>query len=172
MSQLIPVELIEKKILLIRSQKVMLDADLAEMYGVETRVLNQAVKRNLDRFPPDFMFQLSREEKQEVITNCDHLSRLKFSKALPYAFSEHGALMIASVLNTQRAVEVSVFVVRAFVQLREMIASHKDLARKFAAMEKKYDKQFRVVFDAIRQLMAEPPTKKRPIGFIQKDTGK
>jgi len=172
MSQLIPVELIEKRILLIRGQKVMLDADLAEMYGVETRALNQAVKRNLDRFPPDFMFQLSREEKREVITNCDHLSKLKFSKTLPYAFSEHGALMVASVLNTQRAVAVSVFVVRAFVQLREMIASHKDLARKFAAMEKKYDKQFRVVFDAIRQLMAEPPTKKRPIGFIQKDTGK
>ncbi|MDQ6960018.1 MAG: ORF6N domain-containing protein [Mariprofundaceae bacterium] len=105
MSQLIPVELIEKRILLIRSQKVMLDADLAEMYGVETRALHQAVKRNLDRFPPDFMFQLSREGKREVITNCDHLSRLKFSKALPYAFSEHGALMVASVLNTQRAVE-------------------------------------------------------------------
>ncbi|MDQ6958492.1 MAG: ORF6N domain-containing protein [Mariprofundaceae bacterium] len=172
MSQLIPVELVEKRILLIRGQKIMLDADLAEMYGVETRALNQAVKRNLDRFPPDFMFQLSREEKWEVITNCDHLSKLKFSKTLPYAFSKHGALMVASVLNTQRAVEVSVFVVRAFVQLREMIASHKDLARKFAAMGEKYDKHFKVVFDAIRQLMAEPPSKKRPIGFIQKDTGK
>ena len=154
MSQLIPVELVEKKILLIRRQKVMLGADLAEMYGVETRALNQAAKRNLDRFPPDFMFQLSKEEKREVITNCDHLAKLKFSKALPYDFTEHGALMAASVLNAQRAVEVSVFVVRAFVQLREMIATHKDLARKLAAMEKKYDRQFRVVFDAIRQLMA------------------
>jgi len=172
MSQLIPVELIEKRILLIRNQKVMLDADLAEIYGVSTKRLNEQVKRNRERFPDDFMFQLTASEKTEVVANCDHLSRLKFSKALPYAFSEHGALMAASVLNTQRAVEVSVFVVRAFVQLREMIASHKDLARKFAAMEKKYDKQFRVVFDAIRQLMAEPPTKKRPIGFIQKDTEK
>ncbi len=168
MSQSVPIELIEKKILLVRGQKVMLDADLAEIYGVSTKRLNEQVKRNRERFPDDFMFQLTASEKAEVVANCDHLSRLKFSKSLPYAFSEHGALMAASVLNTPRAVEVSVFVVRAFVQLREMIATHKALARRLADMEKKYDRQFRVVFDAIRQLMAEPPTKKRPIGFIQK----
>ena len=113
----------------------------------------------------NFMFQLTDEEKAEVVANCDHLVRLKFSPALPNAFTEHGAIMAASVLNTARAVEMSVFVVRAFVRLRQMLASNAELARKLATLEKKYDAQFKVVFDAIRELMTPPERKKRSIGF-------
>ena len=160
-----PAASIEQSILFLRGQRVMLDADLAVLYGVSTRVLNQAVKRNRERFPEDFMFRLTVAEKAEVITNCDHLRPLRFSPALPYAFTEHGAIMLASVLNTPIAVQASVQVVRAFVRLREMLRTHKDLARKLEEIEKKYDAQFKVVFDAIRQLMA--PSKKAPrsIGF-------
>jgi len=164
-ASVIPLERIEKKILFIRGQKVMLDADLAELYGVSTRRLNEQIKRNQGRFPADFMFQLTAEEKTEVVANCDHLSKLKYSAVLPNAFTEHGAIMVASVLNTERAIEVSVFVVRAFIKLREMLATHEDLARKLDEMEKKYDAQFKVVFEAIRQLMSEPDRPKRPIGF-------
>ncbi|HEY5233227.1 MAG TPA: ORF6N domain-containing protein [Verrucomicrobiae bacterium] len=162
---LIPVERIEKAILLIRGEKVMLDSDLAELYGVETKVLNQAVKRNVARFPTDFMFQLTDVEKSEVVTNCDHLTRLKFSPHLPYAFTEHGALMLANVLNSERAAQTSVQVVRAFVRLRQLLLSNAELSRKLDAMEKKYDAQFKVVFDAIRQLMSPPESKRREIGF-------
>ena len=158
-------ERIERAILLIRGQRVMLDADLAELYGVLTKALNQAVKRNPERFPPDFVFRLTRREKQEVVTNCDHLRRLKFSPALPSAFTEHGALMLANVLNSRRAVEVSVFVVRAFLKLREMLASNRDLARRLDEMERKYDAQFRAVFVAIRELMKAPEKPRRGIGF-------
>ena len=161
----IPVERIENSILLIRREKVMLDADLAELYGVPTKALNQAVKRNIDRFPEDFMFQLTNQEKEEVVTNCDHLKRLKFSPNLPYAFTEHGAIMLATVLNSPIAVQASIQVVRAFVKLRRLLASNAELARKLATIEKKYDAQFRVVFDAIRQLMTPPEPKKRKIGF-------
>lgn len=125
----LPVEEVASRILVIRGEKVMIDADLAELYGVATKALNQAVKRNSERFPDEFMFQLSQTEKDEVVTNCDHLTRLKFSKTLPYAFTEHGALMVATVPNTQRAVEISLYVVRAFVALRDMLASNKALAR-------------------------------------------
>ena len=130
----------------------MLDADLAELYGVLTKVLNQAVKRNKERFPVDFMFQLTKEEKDEVVTNCDHLKRLKFSPTLPHAFTEHGAIMLATILNSPIAVQASIQVVRAFVRLRQMLASNADLARKLDTLERKYDAQFKVVFDAIRQL--------------------
>ncbi|HVU08108.1 MAG TPA: ORF6N domain-containing protein [Verrucomicrobiae bacterium] len=164
-ANLIPMERIERAILLIRCEKVMLDSDLAVIYGVSTKSLNQAVKRNLNRFPPDFMFQLTEAEKTEVITNCDNLVRLKFSPHLPHAFTEHGALMLANVLNSERAAQTSVQVVRAFVKLRQMLASNAELARKLDAMEKKYDKQFKVVFDAIRQLMSPPEPKRREIGF-------
>jgi hypothetical protein len=144
----------------------MLDADLAELYGVGTKVFNQAVKRNAERFPEDFMFQLTPPEKAEVVTNCDHLAKLKFSSTLPYAFTEHGAIMAASVLNSPRAVETSVQVVRAFVRLRQMLSSNAELSRKLATLEKKYDIQFKVVFEAIRELMTPlEPKKKRPIGF-------
>jgi hypothetical protein len=162
---LIPTERIERSILLIRGEKVMLDADLAEIYGVETKVLNQAVKRNATRFPEDFMFQLTEREKMEVVTNCDHLVRIKFSPHLPFAFTEHGALMLANVLNSERAALTSVQVVRAFVRLRQMLASNAELSRKLAALENKYDAQFKIVFDAIRQLMTPPEPKRREIGF-------
>jgi len=163
---IVPLERVTQSILMIRGQKVMLDADLAELYGVTTKRLNEQVKRNRARFPTDFMFQLTAEEKAEVVANCDHLARLKFSPALPAAFTEHGAIMAASVLNSARAVEMSIFVVRAFVRLRQMLASNVELARKLATLERKYDAQFRVVFEAIRELMTPPePKKKRPIGF-------
>jgi hypothetical protein len=162
---LIPMERIDRAILLIRGEKVMLDLDLAAIYGVTTKRLNEQVKRNLTRFPADFMFQLTETEKSEVVANCDHLARLKFSPHLPYAFTEHGALMLANVLNSERAAQTSVQVVRAFVKLRQMLASNAELARKLAAMEKKYDSQFKVVFDAIRQLMSPAAKPKREIGF-------
>jgi len=158
---------IESRILLVRRQKVMIDADLAELYGVPTKALNQAIKRNLSRFPADFLFRLSRREKEEVVTNCDHLARLRFSPGLPYCFTEHGTIMAANVLNSPRAEEMSVEVVRAFVRLREMIASHKALAKRLDELEGRYDRQFKVVFDAIRGLMAPPePKPRRKIGFV------
>jgi len=167
---IIPEERIARGILLIRGHKVMLDADLADLYGVTTKRLNEQVKRNRDRFPTDFMFQLTKDEKAQVVANCDHLARLKFSPASPYAFTEYGAIMAASVLNTPRAVEMSIFVVRAFVRLRQMLASNAELARKLAALEKKYDAQFTVVFDAIRELMTPPASKKqRSIGFASRE---
>ena len=169
--EIVPLVQIESRILEIRGQKVMIDADLADIYGVPTKALNQAVKRNLERFPRDFMFQLTKSEKEEVVTNCDHLTKLKFSPVLPNVFTEHGAIMAANVLNSPRAVEVSVYVVRAFVRLREMISSNKDFSRKLDELEKKYDAQFRVVFDAIRSLMAHPETKKRKIGFKAGEKG-
>jgi hypothetical protein len=132
----IPPERIERAILQIRGIRVMVDADLALLYGVTTKSLNQAVKRNKDRFPEDFMFQLTLEEKVEVVTNCDHLSRLRFSPVLPYVFTEHGVLMLSNILNSERAVRVSVQIIRTFVRLREIITSHVDLARKIEQMEK------------------------------------
>jgi hypothetical protein len=161
----IAVERIERSILLIRGEKVMLDADLAVLYGVTTKRLNEQVKRNRSRFPKDFMFQLTEKEKAEVVANCDHLKRLKFSPNLPYAFTEHGAIMLATVLNSPIAVHASIQVVRAFVRLRKMLAANAELARKLDALEKKYDEQFKVVFDAIRELMQPPEPKKRKIGF-------
>ena len=163
------VENIAQIILMIRGQKVILAADLAKVYGVTTKRLNQQIKRNRERFPEDFMFQLTAEEKNEVVANCDHLSNLKFSPALPYAFTEHGALMAASVLNSERAIETSVFVVRAFVQLRHMLSAHRDLERRLDALEQRYDKQFRVVFDAIRALMKPPEKPEKKIGFEVKE---
>ncbi|MEA3360591.1 MAG: ORF6N domain-containing protein [Thermodesulfobacteriota bacterium] len=160
---------IQQRILLIRGVKIIVDADLAEAYGIPTRRLNEQVRRNKDRFPDDFMFQLTAEEKTEVVANCDHLEKLKFSKALPLVFTEHGVIMAASVLNSPKAVEVSVFVVRAFVQLRETIAGHKELAKKIAKLERKlgdHDEQIMVLVEAIKQLMdPKPPPKTRRIGF-------
>ena len=136
MKALIPVEVIEQRILLIRGQRVMLDADLAGLYGTTTKRLNEQVKRNRCRFPEDFMLQLTEKEKAEVVAICDHLTKLKFSPVLPNAFTEHGAVMVASVLNTKRAIQVGAFVVRAFVKLREMLATHKELAHKLAELER------------------------------------
>jgi hypothetical protein len=158
---------IESLILLVRGQRVMIDADLARVYGVSTKALNQAVRRNADRFPPDFIFRLSQNEKKEVVTNCDHLGHLRFSSTLPYAFTEHGSIMAASVLNSPRAVATSVYVVRAFVRLREMVSSHRELIRRLDELEARYDGQFKVVFDALRGLMAPPDAKpRRKIGFV------
>lgn len=164
----VPMERVENMILLIRGQKVMLDADLAELYGVPTKRLNEQVKRNAERFPDDFMFILTAEEKAEVVAKCDHLKRLRFSPTKPFAFTEHGALMLASVLNSRRAVEVSVFVTRAFVRLREVLANHRELARKVTELERRtkgHDEQIRSLVEAIRQLMAAPESKARRIGF-------
>lgn len=169
MQKLVSEEGIHGKILLIRGQRVMIDADLAELYGVPTMALNQAVKRNIDRFPPDFMFQLTRDEKNEVITNCDNLRKLKYFRGLPHAFTEHGALMLASVLNSERAVEMSLAVIRVFVKLRAMLSAHKELAAKIGELEsriERHDKEIQAIFQAIKQLMTPPPTPpKRPIGF-------
>ena len=170
----LPIERIAQSILVIRGQKVMIDADLAALYGVATKRLNEQVKRNIDRFPADFMFQLNPPEKDEVVANCDHLVKLKFSKALPFAFTEHGALMAASVLNTPRAVEVSVYVVRAFVALRELLAGNKELALKLAELETRlerkldsHDQAITGLINAMRELMRPPePKKKQPIGFV------
>lgn len=168
---------IARRILVIRGQKVMIDADLAALYDVPTKRLNEQVKRNPGRFPADFVFQLSRAERDEVVANCDHLRRLKFSPTMPFAFTEHGALMAASVLNTPRAVEVSLYVVRAFVELREALATHKDLGKRLDELESRlerklatHDQAITGILEAIRQLMAPPePAKKRRIGFVQND---
>ncbi len=158
-------ERIERAIIVVRGEKVMLDSDLAEIYGVETKRLNEQVRRNLNRFPPDFMFQLTLAEAANLRSQFATSSSYGGRRYLPYAFTEHGALMLANVLSSERAAQTSVMVVRAFVKLRQMLASNAELARKLAAMEKKYDAQFKIVFDAIRQLMSPPAKPKREIGF-------
>ena len=164
----IPLERIESRILLIRGQKTMLDEDLAALYEVEVKALNQAVKRNIGRFPEDFMFQLTDEEAARLRSQTVTLNagRGQHRKYPPYAFTEQGVAMLSSVLRSDRAVHVNVEIMRAFVRLRQMLASNADLARKLATLERKYDAQFKIVFDAIRELMTPPePKKKRPIGF-------
>jgi hypothetical protein len=171
---------VEEIILTVRGERVILDHDLARLYGVTTKALNQAVRRNLDRFPSDFVFRLNLQEvtglRSQSVTSNSTVDRSQSvislrggRRSLPYAFTEHGALMAANVLRSPRAVEMSLFVVRAFVRLRRSLVQHADLARKLEALEKKYDAQFKVVFDAIRQLMAPPsapPVRQRPrIGF-------
>ncbi len=168
MKALVTVEIIERKIYLIRGQKVMLDSDLAEMYDVPTKVLLQAVKRNPNRFPDDFMIQLNYQDlaalRSQIVTL--KTGRGEHRKYEPYVFTENGVAMLSSVLNSERAIEVNIQIMRTFTKLRQMIASHKDLAGKLASLEKKYDAQFRVVFDAIRELMVPiTPEKKRKIGF-------
>ena len=171
---------IEGRIQLIRGSRVMLDADLAVLYGVSTKALNQAVKRNVNRFPPDFRFELTDAEKTEVVTNCDHLKNLKFSRTLPYAFTEHGAIQAANVLASAQAVEMGIYVVRAFVHLREAANLHADLAKRLAELEAKTDHlelshdtfsrntrlQLRQLLDAVRELTTPPDPPKRPIGFV------
>jgi hypothetical protein len=152
---LIPVEKIDRSILVIRGYRIMLDRDLADIYGVKTSRLNEQVKRNIDRFPEDFMFQLTDQEKEDVIANCDHLDKLKFSRTNPYAFTEHGTIMLASVLNTSTAIETSVLIVRAFVKLRELLSTHKDLEKKILELESKYDEKFHLIFNAIKELMQQ-----------------
>ena len=164
---LIPVEIIERKIYLIRSQKVMLDSDLAKLYGVPIKRLNEQVRRNLKRFPVDFMFQLTKYEADSLRSQIASLKdgRGEHRKYLPYAFTENGVAMLSSVLNSERAIDVNIQIMRTFTKLREMLLTHKDLQKKIEELERKYDAQFKVVFDAIRQLMAPPEPKKRKIGF-------
>ena len=174
MKDLIVVEMIENKIFLIRGQKVMLDSDLAALYEVETRALIQAVKRNIARFPPDFMFQLNFQDVAALRSQIVTLKkgRGEHRKYAPYAFTENGVAMLSSVLNSERAVQVNIAIMRVFVKLREMISTHKDLAKRLDDMEKKYDAQFKVVFDAIRELMRPPGKQMKEIkGFQKGKTG-
>ena len=178
---IVPVEQIEKSILLIRGQRVMLDSDLASLYRVSTKVFNQAVRRNRGRFPVDFMFRLSSEEF-EILRHHFGTSNLRSQfvtsrwggrRYLPYAFTEQGVAMLSSVLNSPRAIQVNIEIMRAFVRLRRMLASNAGLARKLNELERKYDSQFRVVFDAIRELMTPPPEPgpppRRKIGFTAQE---
>jgi ORF6N domain len=170
MSITFPLERIERSILLIRGHKVMLDADLAVLYAVSTKRLNEQVRRNRSRFPGDFMFQLTEEEvrslRSQFATSKKGRGGRRYS---PLVFTEQGIAMLSTVLNSERPIQVNIEIMRAFVRLREMIATHKDLARKLEALEKRYDAQFKVVFDAIRELMAPPTPKKRKIGFLVKE---
>lgn len=171
MKALVPIEIIEKKILLIDGQKVMLDSDLAALYGVTTKRLNEQVRRNVKRFPADFMYQLSQEELNSLRSHFATLknSRGKHRKYMPYVFTEQGIAMLSSVLNSGRAIEVNIQIMRTFVKLREMMASHKDLAKKLTDLEKKYDGQFQIVFEALRQLIEIEQKPKGKIGFIAKE---
>ncbi len=161
-------ELIEQQIFLLRGHRVMLSTDLARLYEVEPRVLVQAVKRNISRFPEDFMFQLNEQEFQALKSQIVISSWGGMRRANPYAFTEQGVAMLSSVLRSQRAIQVNIEIMRAFVRLRRILASHAHLARKLDALEKKYDSQFKVVFDAIRELMTPAPPSRRTIGFTQK----
>jgi hypothetical protein len=181
--QIVPVEAIERRILIIRGRKVMLDSHLAELYQVATKNLNKAVKRNSARFPEDFMFRLTKKEAESLrfqFGTSSLTSQIAMSKpgrggrrTLPYVFTEQGVAMLSTVLNSERAIAVNIAIMRTFVRLRQILATHKELAEHLAAMEKKYDRRFKVVFDILEQLMEptpEPP--KRPIGFIPPGRGK
>jgi hypothetical protein len=164
---LVPLPVIAHSILVIRGQHVLLDADLAQLYGVDTKALTRAVRRNLDRFPSDFMFQLNGTEFANLKEHFGVESQWGGRRYAPYAFTEQGVAMLSSVLRSEQAVAVNIEIMGTFVKLRAMLASHDELARKVAALERKYDGQFKVVFDAIRQLMAPPATAKRRIGLKQ-----
>ena len=177
MARIVSVQQIQQIIFLLRGEKVMLDSDLAELYGVSTKVLNQAVKRNQDRFPKDFMFQLTVKEFQEVSRHQEEESlksqfvtskRRGGRRSFPYAFTEQGVAMLSSVLNSKRAIQVNIEIMRTFVRLRQILATHKDLARKLQELEKKYDSQFKGVFEVLHELMASPEKEKRKIGFTRK----
>ena len=173
MTTTIPAERITSKIYLIRKQKVMLDRDLSELYGVEARVLKQAVRRNIDRFPKDFMFEMSKKElenwrSQFVISNQDKMGL----RHPPMVFTEQGVAMLSSVLNSKRAIQGNIQIMRAFTQLRQMLLTHKDLKKKIESMEKKYDQQFQIVFEAIKQLLEEDEKPKKKIGFTVKEKQK
>jgi phage regulator Rha-like protein len=173
MSDILPIEKITSKIYIIRDTRIMLDRDLAELYGVETKALKQAVRRNLTRFPEDFMFELTKEESRSLRSQNVTLKRGQHSKYLPFAFTEQGVAMLSSTLNSERAIEVNIAIMRAFVHLRKVVATHRELARKLEKLESRlgeHDEQFRVVFDAIRALMEEPEKPRRKkIGFEVKE---
>ncbi len=166
--EIIRAEVIESRILIIRGKKIMLDHDLAELYGVETKYLNRQVKRNIRRFPDEFMFQLTLEEKNELVTNWHRFNSLKHSTSLPFAFTEYGAVMLASVLNSLKAVEASILVIRAFIRLRKILSTHKKLAQKLRELELKiesHDEQITAILTAINQLLTPSEKTKKKIGF-------
>lgn len=162
-------ESVMNKILFIRNKKVMIDRDLAELYGVTTKRLNEQVKRNEKKFPKDFMIQLTAKEKDKVVATCDHLQNLKFSKTLPFAFTEHGAVMLASVLNSDRAIEVNIQIVRIFTKMKELLLTHKDILLKLEQAEKKMNKHgddIELIFKYLKQLLTSPePEPRIRIGF-------
>jgi hypothetical protein len=167
-SSVIPDEIVMNKILILRGKRVMIDKDIAELYGVSTKRLNEQVKRNKKRFPEDFMFSLSQEEKDEVVANCDHLKNLKYSAALPFAFTEHGAVMLASVLNSDRAIEVNIQIVRIFTRLREMLLTNKDILLKLEILDKnilRHDEEIQIIFKALKGLLNPPREPRQRIGF-------
>lgn len=169
---LIPAERIEPCILLLRGEKVMLDRDLARLYGVETKVLNQTVRRNIERFPPDFMFQLDKKETDQLVTNCDRFEPLKHSVSTPYAFTEQGVAMLSSVLRSKQAVAVNIAIMRTFVQLRRILADNALLRQKIESLEQKYDEQFQQVFAVLKAMIAEDETPKPQIGYHTEAKGK
>jgi len=169
---LVPIDLIQSKIIILRDEKVMIDRDLAELYGVSTKALNQAATRNRKRFPPDFMFRLFSQEKEELVTNCDRFHTLKHSTVMPRAFTEQGVAMLSSVLNSDRAIEVNIAIMRAFVQLRKISSSQTQLARKLQEIEARledHDESIGAIFEAIQQLMVPPERPRKRIGFEAKE---
>jgi len=166
-TSLVPIERIQKCIYVIRGRKVMLDSDLAELYGVETKVLNQAVKRNISRFPDDFMFQLTEKEKNQVVTICDHLARLKYSAAAPYAFTEQGVAMLSSVLRSRRAVEINIAIMRVFVHLRGVLADNAALRKKL----EEHDEKIKYIFNILGQMLQEEEKPKKRIGYLTEMKG-
>lgn len=175
MTKLVPVEMIVSKILFLRNEKVLLDRDLAEMYGVETKQLKRAVRRNVDRFPNDFMFELTNSEYRSLRRQSGTLKRGAHSKYPPMAFTEQGVAMLSSVLHSPRAIEVNITIMRAFVHLRKMMASHKELAKKLKELEhhiKDHDEQIQAIFEAIQQLITLPEDSKKKIGFTTKEAQK
>jgi len=170
MKILVPTETIGQRIFLVRGHKVMIDRDLAELYGVENKYLNRQVKRNIIRFPEEFMFQLSADEKNELVTICHRFESMKHSKALPYAFTEHGVAMLATVLRSERAVAISIIIIKTFVKLRQIITTNKELAQKLAELEHRvgnHDVKIQAIFEAIKRLtMPADVKKKEKIGFI------
>ena len=168
MKALVTQAVIEKRIFLIRNSRVMLDKDLAELYGVSTKALNQAVKRNIKRFPDDFMLRLTKLEKDELVTICDRFERLKYSTVTPNAFTKQGVAMLSSVLNGERAIQANIAIMRVFVKMRQIVSTHKELAYKLTLLEKKiekHDEDICTIFEAIRELMAPPKKPKRRIGY-------
>jgi hypothetical protein len=167
---IVPLETIERRIFLIRGQKVILDFHIAELYQVETKALKRAVKRNRARFPSDFLFELTQQEYTALRYQLGTLKRGEHSKYLPFAFTEQGIAMLSGILVSPRAVQVNIAIMRSFVKLREVLATHKDLVRKLVELENKYDAQFQIVFDAIRQILTPPEKPKHKIGFRVKET--
>ncbi|MCX8010340.1 MAG: ORF6N domain-containing protein [Ignavibacteria bacterium] len=167
--ELIPTEVIEKRIFLIRGEKVMIDRDLPELYEVKTKVLNQSVHRNKERFPDGLMFILSKEERDELVTNCDRFKSLKHSSQMPFAFTELVVAMLSSVMRSKRAIQVNIQIMKTFVHLRKMFTENKELAHRLDELEKKYDRQFKVVFDLLNRLIAPETPPKRQMGFLVKE---